>query len=60
MLSLSEVAANLEQGTNGIWSARNVSKVSYPEQGSASCLAIDEQPDFRHLQPQGDPNTKIL
>jgi SAM-dependent methyltransferase len=49
MLSLSEIAANLEQGTNGIWSVRKVSKVSYPDEGNASCLAIEDTSFwFRH------------
>lgn len=49
MLSLPEIAANLEQGTNGIWSARNVSKVSYPDEGNASCLAVEDTSFwFRH------------
>lgn len=49
MLSLSEIAANLEQGTNGIWSARNVSKVSYPDEGNASFLAVEDTSFwFRH------------
>ena len=49
MLSLSEIAANLEQGTNGIWLARNVSEVSYPGEGHASCLAVEEASFwFRH------------
>jgi len=49
MLSLSKIAANLEQGTNGIWSARNVSKVSYPDEGNTSCLAVEDTSFwFRH------------
>ena len=49
MVSLSEIAANLEQGTNGIWSARTVSKVSYPDEGNASCLSIEDTSFwFRH------------
>lgn len=43
------MAANLEQGTNGIWLARNVSKVSYPDEGNASCLSVEDTSFwFRH------------
>src|SRR5437879_1765583 len=49
MLLLSEIAANLKQGTNGIWSARNLSKVSYPDEGNASCLGVEDTSFwFRH------------
>jgi SAM-dependent methyltransferase len=49
MLALSEMAANLEQGTDGIWSARSVSKVSYPDKGNASYLAVEDTSFwFRH------------
>jgi SAM-dependent methyltransferase len=49
MLSIPEFAANLEQRTDGIWTARNVSKVSYPEEGNASYVAVEDSSFwFRH------------
>jgi len=49
MVLLSEIAANLEQGANGVWSARKVSKVSYPAEGNASCLSVEDTSFwFRH------------
>jgi len=49
MPPLPDLAANLELGPDGIWFARSVSTVSYPDEGNASCYAIEDASFwFRH------------
>jgi len=42
MLSVPDVASNLELGPDGVWAARSLSRVSYPDEGNASCYAVEE------------------
>ena len=47
--NLSEIAQNIELGQDGLWEARTVSDVSYPESGNDLCFAIEESSFwFRH------------
>lgn len=39
---LRSVAANLEEGPDGIWYSRNRTQISYPEEGNLNCLALEE------------------
>src|SRR5260221_290852 len=47
--NLSAFAQNIELGQDGLWEARTVSDVSYPECGNELCFAIEESSFwFRH------------
>jgi len=49
MRNLSEIARQLEASSDGIWTARTISKVSYPESGNDIYFAIEDQSFwFRH------------
>src|SRR5689334_24870025 len=48
-LDLSEIARNVDLGQGGLWTARTVSDVSYPESGNDLCFAVEESSFwFRH------------
>jgi SAM-dependent methyltransferase len=40
--NLEEIAPNLELGPDGWWISRRMSDVSYPEDGNATCFAVEE------------------
>lgn len=40
-LDLSAIAANLDRNTDGIWVSRGQTQISYPEEGNANCLALE-------------------
>jgi SAM-dependent methyltransferase len=47
--NLSEIARNIELGQDGLWAARTVSDVSYPDSGNEFCFAVEESSFwFRH------------
>jgi SAM-dependent methyltransferase len=49
MRALSEIGRNLEYGTDGIWTSRNVSAVSYPDEGNDIYYAVEDSSFwFRH------------
>jgi len=49
MRPLSEISANLEFSAAGLWTARSVSEVSYPESGNDFCFAVEDSSFwFRH------------
>jgi SAM-dependent methyltransferase len=49
MRPLSEVSTNLELSPSGVWTARSVSPVSYPESGNDTYFAIEDSSFwFRH------------
>lgn len=48
-VNLSEIASNIELRSDGLWSARTTSGVSYPEDGNQNCFAIEDSSFwFRH------------
>ena len=48
-LDLAELAPSLERRADGIWFARQQAPVSYPEDGNAACLAVEDDSFwFRH------------
>ena len=42
MTVIKEIATNLECGQDGIWFAKTQSKISYPENGNAWCLQVED------------------
>src|ERR1039458_6087671 len=40
--NLREIAPNLELGQDGWWSSRQLSAVSYPEEGNALCFSVED------------------
>ncbi|MCC7243316.1 MAG: class I SAM-dependent methyltransferase [Acidobacteria bacterium] len=49
MIDLRNIAANLEAGPDGLWSARTRSAVDYPDEGNAFCFQIEDHSFwFRH------------
>jgi len=40
--NLREIAPNLELSRHGWWSSRNLSEVSYPEEGNALCFLVED------------------
>lgn len=49
MIDLSAIAGNLEQRADGVWQARNVSAVDYPDEGNAFCFQVEDRSFwFRH------------
>lgn len=48
-IAIGQVAHNLVREPNGIWSARSATAISYPDEGNARCLALEEHSFwFRH------------
>lgn len=49
MIEIEKIADNLMQVSDSLWAARNVSQVSYPEEGNAFCYEVEEKSFwFRH------------
>jgi len=42
MLRLDEIASNLIQLDDGMWTAKSESRISYPEDGNEECLGLEE------------------
>ncbi|MFL6451848.1 MAG: class I SAM-dependent methyltransferase [Bryobacteraceae bacterium] len=48
-IDLREIATNIELGSDGIWTARSSSNISYPAGGNEDCFSLEERSFwFRH------------
>lgn len=49
MIDLTAIAANLQQGPDGLWHARSRSTYDYPDEGNAFCFQVEDHSFwFRH------------